>query len=103
MARKRKGLRRAGRCAKQRQAGSNLGQARWLNILIDNYSVRPMVVDRKRGGKREAEVVGVYQPLGCDTIGLQETLRSGQIALFERGMWSAAAVRATARGAVKRA
>ena len=37
-------------------------------IAIDN--VRTMAVDGKHGMDRAAEVVGVYQEVGCDIIGL---------------------------------
>ena len=37
-----------------------------------------MTVDGKHGVGTAAEVLDVYQEVGCDTIGLQETRRSGQ-------------------------
>ena len=44
-----------------------------------------MAVDRKHSVGRAAEVLGVYQEMGCDIIGLQETRRSGQSALLQAG------------------
>ena len=44
-----------------------------------------MAVDGKHGVGRAAEVLDVYQEMGCDTIGLQETRRSGQSALLQAG------------------
>ena len=42
-----------------------------------------MAVDGKLGVGRAAEVLHVYQEMGCDIIGLQETRRSGQSALLQ--------------------
>ena len=44
-----------------------------------------MAVDVKHGVGRAAEVLDVYQEMGCDIIGLQETRRSGQSALIQAG------------------
>ena len=44
-----------------------------------------MAVDGKHGVGRAAEVLDVYQEMGCDIIGLQETNRSGQSALLQAG------------------
>ena len=44
-----------------------------------------MAVNDKYGAGRAAEVLGVYQEMGCDIIGLHETGRSGQSALLEDG------------------
>ena len=44
-----------------------------------------MAVDGKHGVGRAAEVLDVYQEMGCDIIGLQETRRSGQSALLQAG------------------
>ena len=44
-----------------------------------------MAVDGKHGVGRAAEVLDVYQEMGCDIIGLQETRRSGQAALLQAG------------------
>ena len=44
-----------------------------------------MTVDVKHGAGRAAEVLDVYQEMGCDIIGLQETRRGGQSALLQAG------------------
>ena len=44
-----------------------------------------MAVDGKHGVGRAAEVLDVYQAMGCDIIGLPETRRSGQYALLQAG------------------
>ena len=44
-----------------------------------------MAVDAKHGVGRAAEVLDVYQEMGCDIIGLQKTRRSGQSALLQAG------------------
>ena len=44
-----------------------------------------MTVDGKHGVGRAEEVLDVYQEMGCDIIGLQETKRSGQSALLQAG------------------
>ena len=44
-----------------------------------------MTVDGKHGAGRAAEVLDVYQEMGCGIIGLQETGRSGQSALLQAG------------------
>ena len=44
-----------------------------------------MGVDGKHGVGRAAEVLDVYQEMGCDIIGLKETRRSGRSALLRAG------------------
>ena len=44
-----------------------------------------MAVNGKHGVGRAAEVLDVYQEMGCDIIGLQKTRRSGQSALLQAG------------------
>ena len=44
-----------------------------------------MAVDGEHGLGRAAEVLEVYQEMGCDIIGLQETRRSGQSAPLQAG------------------
>ena len=64
-----------------------------------------MAVDGKHGVGRAAEVLDVYQEMGCDIIGLQETRRSGQSALLQPGhsMLFTAAVSPEATGKGRRA
>ena len=64
-----------------------------------------MAVDGKHGVGRAADVLGVYQEVGCDIVGLQEWPRSDQSAL-QAGyvvQCSTAAVRPEAPGEGKRA
>ena len=42
-------------------------------------------MDGKHGVDRAAEVLGLYQEMGCDIVGLQETRRSRQFALHQAG------------------
>ena len=42
-------------------------------------------MEGKHGVGRAAEVLGVYQEMGCGIIGLQETRHSGQSALLQSG------------------
>ena len=42
-------------------------------------------MDKKNGVGRAVEVLEVYQEMGCDIIGLQETRLSGQSALLQAG------------------
>ena len=44
-----------------------------------------MAVEGKHGVGKAAEVLDVYQEMGCDIIALQETRRSGQSALLQPG------------------
>ena len=44
-----------------------------------------MAVDRTHGVGRALDVLSVYDRLGCDIIGLQETRRSGQSAFSQAG------------------
>ena len=43
-----------------------------------------MAADGKHGVGKATEVLGVYQEMICDMVGLQETRRSGQSALQAR-------------------
>ena len=42
-----------------------------------------MTVDDEHGVDRAAEVIGVYQEMGCDIVGLQKTRPSGKSALLQ--------------------
>ena len=57
----------------------------------------------KYGVGRAAEVLDVYQEIGCDIIGLQETRRSGQSALLRANMLFTEAVSPEATGKGRRA
>ena len=56
-------------------------------LAIATHNVRTMGVDVKQGVGRAAGVPDVYQEMGCDIIGLQETRRSGQSALRQAGYY----------------
>ena len=60
-------------------------RARRRELVIATHNVRTMAVDGKHGVGRAAEVLDVYQEMGCGIIGLQETRRSGQSALLQAG------------------
>ena len=56
-----------------------------------------MAVDGTHGVGRALDVLSVYDRLGCDIIGLQETRRSGQSAFSQVGYLVYAVVSAVAR------
>ena len=76
---------RTRRRAVRRQASNDRDRARRRELVIATHNVRTMAVDGKHGVGRAAEVLDVYQQMGCDIIGLQETRRSGQSALLQAG------------------
>ena len=84
-ARKKRRRGRTRRRAARRQACNNRDRAHRRELVIATHNVRTMAVDGKHGVGRVAEVLDVYQEMGCDIIGLQETRRSGQSALLQAG------------------
>ena len=84
-ARKKRRRGRTRRRAARRQASNDRDRARRRELVIATHNVRTMAVDGKHGVGRAAEVLDVYQEMGCDIIGLQETRRSGQSALLQAG------------------
>ena len=74
---------RAGRRAAQQHASNDHDQARRRELIITTHSVRTMDWDGKNAVGRAAEVLGMYQEMGCDTVGLKETRRSNQSALLQ--------------------
>ena len=76
---------RTRRLAARRQASNDRGRARRRKLVIATHNVRTMAVDGKHGVGKAAGVLDVYQEMGCDIIGLQETRRSGQSALLQAG------------------
>ena len=76
---------RTRRRAARRQASNDRGRARRGELVIATHNVRTMAVDGKHGVGRTAEVLDVYQEMGCDIIGLQKTRRSGKSALLRAG------------------
>ena len=84
-ARKKRRRGRTRRRAARRQASNDRDRARRRELVIATHNVRTMAVDGKHGVGTAAEVLDVYQEMGCDIIGLQETRRSGQSALLQAG------------------
>ena len=85
LARKR---RRRGRAEKRRLRQSkrkNRARARGREIAVATHNVRTMAVDGTHGVGRALDVLIVYDRLGCDVIGLQETRRSGHSASSQAG------------------
>ena len=76
---------RTRRRAARRQAGNHRDRARRRELVIATHNVRTMAVDGKHGVGRAAEVLDMYQEMGCDIIGLQKMRRSGQSALLQAG------------------
>ena len=85
LARKKRRRGRTRRRAARRQASNDRDRARRRGLVIVTHNVRKMAVDGKHGVGRAAEVLDVYQEMGCDIIGLQETRRNGQSALLQAG------------------
>ena len=52
-------------------------------ITVATHNVRMMTVDETHGVGRALDVLNVYDRLGCDVIGLQETRRSGYSAFIQ--------------------
>ena len=85
LARKKRRRGRTRRRAARRQASNDRDRARRRELVIATHNVRTMAVDGKHGVGRAAEVLDVYQEMGCAILGLQETRRSGQSALLQAG------------------
>ena len=66
LARKRRRRGRARQRAARQQASNDRDQARSRELIIATHNVRTMAVDDKHGVGRPAEVLGVYQGMGCD-------------------------------------
>ena len=54
-------------------------------IAAATQNVRTMAVDGTHGVGRALDVLSVYDRLGCDVIGLQETRRSGHSPFSQAG------------------
>ena len=63
----------------------NRARARGREIVVATHNVRTMAVDGTHGVGRALDVLSVYDRLGCDIIGLQETRRSGHSAFSQAG------------------
>ena len=55
--------------AARRQAVNDRDRARKRELVITTHNVRTMAVGRKHGVGRAAEVLDVYQEMGCEIIG----------------------------------
>ena len=85
LARKRRRQGRAERRLLRQSERRNRARARGREITVATHSVRTMAVDGTHGVGRALEVLSVYDQLGCDVIGLQETRRSGPSAFSQAG------------------
>ena len=96
LARKRRRRGRAERRLLRQRERRNRARARGREITVARHNVRTMAVDRKHGFGRALDVLSVYDRLGCDVIGLQETRRSGHSAFSKARLatWCTAAVSA---------
>ena len=85
LARKRRRRRRAERRLLRQRERRNRARARGRGIIVSTHNVRTMAVDGKHGVGQVLDVLSVYDRLGCDVIGLQETRRSGHSAFSQAG------------------
>ena len=85
LARKRRRRGRAERRLLQQVKTRNRARARGREITVATHNVRTMVVDGTHEVGRALDVLSVYDRLGCDVIGLQETRRSGHSAFSQTG------------------
>ena len=85
LARKRRRRGRAERRLLRQRKRRNRSRARGREITVATHNVRTMAVDGKHGVGRALDVLSVYDRLGCDFIGLQETRRSGHLAFSQAG------------------
>ena len=67
---------RAKRRLLRQSTASNRARARGREITVATHNTRLMAVDGTHGVGRALDVLSVYDRLGCDVIGLQETRRS---------------------------
>ena len=80
--------RRRGRAERRRLRQSkrrNRARARGREIAVATHDIRTTAVDGTHGVGRALDVLSVYDRLGCDVIGLQETRRSGHSAFSQAG------------------
>ena len=85
LARKRRRRGRAEQRLLRQRERRNRARARGREITVATHNVRTMAVDGKHGVGRALDVLSVYDGLGCDVIGLQETRRSGHSAFSQAG------------------
>ena len=85
LARKRRRRGRAERRRLRQGKRRNRARAPGREIAVATHNVRTMAVDGTHGVGRALDVLSVYDRLGCDVIGLQETRRSGHSAFSQAG------------------
>ena len=85
LARKRRRRGRAERRRLRQSKRRNRARARGRAIAVATHNVRTMAVHGTHGVGRALDVLRVYDRLGCDVIGLQETRRSGHSAFSQAG------------------
>ena len=85
LARERRRRGRAERRLLRQRERRNRARARGREITVATHNVRTMAVDGKHEVERALDVLSVYDRLGCDGIGLQETRRSGHSAFSQPG------------------
>ena len=97
LTRKRRRRGRAERRLLRQRERRNRARARGREIIVVTHNVRTMVVDGKHGVGRALDVLSVYDRLGFDVIGLQETRRNGHSAFSQAGYLCTAAVSAVTK------
>ena len=85
LARERRRRSRAERRRLRQIKRRNRARARGREIAVATHNVRTMAVDGTHGVGRALDVLSLYDRLGCDVIGLQETRRSGHSAFSQAG------------------
>ena len=85
LARKRRRRGRAERRLLRQRERMNRARAHGRETKVATHNVRTMAVDGKHGVGRVLDVFSVYDRLGCDVMGLQETRRSGHSAFSQAG------------------
>ena len=85
LARKRRRQGRAERQLLRQSERRNQARARGWEITIAIHNVRTMTVDGTHGVGRALNVLSVYDRLGYDVIGMQETRRSRHFAFSQAG------------------
>ena len=85
LARKRRRRGRAERRRLRQGKRRNRARARGREIAVATHNVRTMTVDGTHGVGWALDVLSVYDRLGCDVTGLQETRRSGHSAFSQAG------------------
>ena len=85
LAHKRRRRGRAERRLMRQNERRNRARAGGREITVATHDVRTMAVDGTHGVGRTLDVLSVYDRLGCDVIGLQETRRSDYSAFSQAG------------------